>query len=203
MDNQAYLDQITASTRPSQSKQSPFSSLIFKIAALGIGLTVIIIIFGSLLGAANNKERDLSEQLSIRMTNLSETINTYNSSVKSPELRSIGTSFSTVLANTNRDLSNYLVAKYNFDPKKANQKMLQSETQLIEDLNTALEDARLNGILDRTYVNKLNLEITLLLSLESDILSRTTNSDLQNILQNSTSSLESLLNSTEKYNNNS
>lgn len=201
MDNQTYLDQITASTKPTSSKKSFFSSQIFKIAALGVGLTIVIIIFGSILGNINNKERDLAEQLSLRMDNLTATIDEYNDSVKSSYLRSIGTSFSAILADTNRDLSDYLIQKYNFNPEKSNSNLVEKELKFADELNADLEEARLNGILDRVYVSKLDLQITLLLSTESDILSRTKNQSLQSIINKSVSSLESLQNNLAEYDN--
>lgn len=201
MDRQAYLNQISQTTKPIEQKESVLSPKIFKFAAIGIGLTIFLVIIGSLLKNLNNKEFLLTQQLDLRTTNLIETIEEYNKQVKSPALRSIGTSFSAILSDTNRDIEEYLVQEYEFDPKKADAKIMKQETELIDDLNKSLENARLNGILDRTYVNKLDLQITLMLSLESDIISRTKKPELRSMLEKSSDSLKTLQNTIEGYDN--
>lgn len=192
MDNQAYLDQITASTKPAKNSGNHIiPPLVLKLAIGGVILAVLIMIFGLILGNLNPSTEDLSKQLSYRLSNVNATIEKYNPSVKSSQLRSKGTATKTIITNTQRELDDFLKEKYNFkaDPKS---EIATKEQKQIDAVNKKLENARLNAYLDRIYVHELSHQIELIMALESDINAHTDKAKLKEIVTNSMNSLKDL-----------
>ena len=162
MDNMAYLDQIAA--KPKSEKSFPFKN--FLIGA-GIALIAIIVfvIFVNILSGVTGKEKSLLYQTHVRSNNLITVLNDYTKHVKSSELRSLGTTLSTVLTETNKDLVAILTEKYDYeDTDLAKLPINEEETAHLTSLNNSLEEARINGLLDRTYSRDFALQIALLLS---------------------------------------
>lgn len=204
MDGQSYLDQISQNTKPA-TPTSKFnlsgilSSTIFKIIAGAVLFVILAIIFGSILSNANNKGKLFAEQLSVRLANLTETTSNCNEYLKNSDLRSFNAQFSTVLTDTNSKLSTFLAEKLEFNPQKPPENIAKQETDFINELNSELENARLNGLLDRTYVNKIQTQISLILSLEESIRERAKDLALAEILNSSASNLENLLNKLQTF----
>lgn len=205
MDNFAYLNQISKSahakstpTKKSGGLLSKFS--IGKIALIGIVGFFLLMALGGLLGSINNKPKELSKQIYLRSTNLSSVLTTYNPSVKSSRLRSISVSLITVLNHTSSQLSAYIGGeKYKEEDLLPKKKTAESETALTEELELSLNNAKLNGILDRIYENQLTLQVSLLLSLTSQLLARTKDESLISILSPFYYSLETIHNNLESY----
>lgn len=206
MNNLEYLNQISQSNRALKAApakpQGFFAQLsIPKIIIGGAILFVLLMAFGILLGSLNHKPTNLTRQLYTRTVNVENVISTYNPTVKSSRLRAIGASLSSTLSHASRQLSTYLT---NDDPKddKAlipDDKTLSSETAALEELNFSLNNAKLNGILDRAYDNQLNLQVTLLLSLVSQLIARTKDTALLDILSPLYSSLNAIRSNLEAY----
>lgn len=206
MNNLEYLNQISQSNRALKAApakpQGFFAQLsIPKIIIGGAILFVLLMAFGILLGSLNRKPTNLTRQLYTRTVNVENVISTYNPTVKSSRLRAIGASLSSTLSHASRQLSTYLT---NDDPKddKAlipDDKTLSSETTALEELNFSLNNAKLNGILDRAYDNQLNLQVTLLLSLVSQLIARTKDTALLDILSPLYSSLNAIRSNLEAY----
>ena len=199
MDNMAYLQQIATPT--DQKPKSPLSSLMsgkmIKILIALAALAILIIIIGTIVSSSNssNSERSKVEQVQLRSSNLIKTINTYNKSLKSSSLRSTGQSLSAVLTETNRELSNLLKSDYAVTDESdtsLSKETKTSEENYINKVNGDLETARLNANLDRTYARQMALEISLLSSLESSLLEKTSNASLKNILATSLNNLSPL-----------
>lgn len=204
MDNLEYLQQISKSNRPvapAQPTSKSNLSLIIKIAIGGIISFVAILILGIALGNMGAKSSDLAKQIYIRSNNLNSTITTYNRSLKSSRLRSISSSLSGTLVNTSNQLSNYLTSTSD-DSKTAlvpSEAITTSETELIDNLNTTLNNAKLNGILDRIYEHQIASQVSLLLALESQLLGRSPDEPLLSIIQQSYASLSTIQTSLEEY----
>jgi hypothetical protein len=163
-----------------------------KLLGVGIILTILIIALGSMFGAKQAKGKELAESLYLRMGNLSQTIQDYNTYVKSTELRSMAIVLQSELDGTAPKLSSVLSSDFGFDPKKPIAKVVNSEKDHKEYLNSVLLDARLNGILDRTYANLLTAEVGDLIFLESDLYSKTSSSAMKELLDKSSANLENL-----------
>ncbi len=205
MDNFAYLNQISQSTRPAKSPKvtGSISNLsIIKIATGGIVLFFLIMAFGLLLGSLNKKPTNLTKQLYTRTVNLNTTIGTYGSSLKTSQLRAINASLSSVLTNTSKQLSDYLTADNDKDNALIpDDKTLEEETANNLALDTSLNNAKLNGLLDRTYDNQIGLQVSLLISMTSELIARNKDSELDNILTTFYSSLNAIHQSIESYSN--
>lgn len=205
MDKLEYLNQISQSNRtksPSSSKNSQKSlpTLLLKIL---IGAVVVTIILIGIVAIANNgktKSSDLQKQLYTRIINLNKTLGTYNSSLKSSRLRSIGVSLSGTLTNASNQLSNYITLNSSGkDPLVPSTKVSETETTLSDNLNTTLNNAKLNGILDRIYANQIKLQVSLLISLDTSLIARTKDPALLNILNQLWSSLSVIEQSFNDY----
>ena len=199
-----YLNQIAADARPTPPKSGLANLFTPKVLAFAIGgiiLAIVLIIVGSLLGGVSRKEQTLVEQANLRCTNLLTTIDTYTPELKSPNLRALTASLSSILTETSRNLTTSLQSDFGQDAKATpSESLTQSETDHISALNSTLESARLNGILDRTYLREMELQISLLLSIESEALARTDKPSLTGYLNSSTQSLATLHDQFESFN---
>lgn len=204
MDNLAYLNQISQSTRPAKpsitNDRSAFVKLIIKIVAGAVLAFIALIIIGSMISSASGKTSDLSRQIYLRSTNLQSTIQTYNKQLKSSRLRSIGSALSGALTNTTNQLSTYLQRDESTkDPLTPKESTVADETALSEELNSSLTNARLNGILDRSYTSQIQLQVSLLMSLGSELLARTNDTELENIITQMNNNLSPILENLTAY----
>lgn len=195
MDNMAYLQQISSTSKPKTGAGGKFKFNPLWLIPVGVIIVVMIFVgvISSMLGGVQDKEKDLTFQASARAQALVQIIRTNNTYVKSSDLRTMATSLSTVLTDTDRDLVAVLRSDFNYDSvNKETLPFMAEETELITNLEVSLTDAQLNGILDRVYVRELNLQIALLLSIESEALARTERPALQEVLTKSINSLQNL-----------
>ena len=203
MDNFEYLNQISQANRPvkhSIKPSGPKTGLIIKLSIAGVVLFFLLMALGALLGNLGRKSNDLAKQLYVRATNVNSVITTYNRDLKSSQLRAIGTSLSAVLTNASNQLSNYITSNnQSKDALLLDDKTTASETAIIEELNTTLTNAKLNGVLDRYYDNEVGLQVSLLLAQTSQLLARTKNPALRSVLTTLHSSLETIHQSFESY----
>ncbi|MBR0460575.1 hypothetical protein IJI91_01110 [Candidatus Saccharibacteria bacterium] len=207
MDGQEYLDQISASTAPS-GQASKFdlknilSSKLFRIIGAGVILIILLIVVGNIISSASNKGRELAEQLELRLTNLATMLDEEsNEYLKDTDLRSYNTALIGIIKDTDTKLTDYLTEAYKFNTKNIPANIQKEETAYIEALQAELEEARLNGLYDRTYVNSMSTEINLIIALEENILDRTSSEGLANILNQSIANFTSILETYDNYDN--
>lgn len=62
-----------------------------------------------------------------------------------------------------------------------NKELTASETEYITELENTLTTAKLNGMLDRTYANQMQLQTALLLSMLEQAINHTKDENLKNI----------------------
>lgn len=204
MDNFEYLNQISQSNRPTHHSVKPSGAnkpLLIKLTVGGVVLFFLLMALGAMLGNLGGKTTELTKQIYVRSTNLNTAIGTYNRSLKTPKLRAIGVSLSSVLTNASNQLSSYLSAR-DSSSKTAltpSEETAASEAALLAELDFSLTNAKLNGILDRVYDNQIGLQVSLLLSQVSELLARTKDSDLINILTPFQSSLQTIHQDIEAY----
>lgn len=192
----AYLQQISTTSKPAAPKTSKFSlnPKVLIIAGIGIALVIFMAIIGSMLGNVSDKEKDEAMRLHVRAHYLLETLNEYTNSVKSSQLRSMGTTLSTHLTELNRDLLPMLTEHWGYEDWEDDTpaEVLEEETAASEKLNGDFENARLNGLLDRVYVRELALQIALLTSIQTEIIARSEREDLIDLLTRSSNNLKEL-----------
>ena len=200
MDGQDYLNQISADTRP--PKVSKFRTFLlsntFRLILGFIIALLIIIIIGTIISANRVDIKGLSYSLKLHLDNTSEIIDTYQNDIKSSTLRSSSASLASILSNTNNSLTNYLVEKYAFDPKKISEKITEQATLEKDGLDSELFQAKINGNLDRIYAHKMAYEISLISSEESKLYNATNDDNYKPILKDS---YDSLLNLYDSFNN--
>lgn len=172
MDNFEYLNQISQSVRPTKTKANvagfPMKLIIF--AVVGVILFFVLMIVGANLSNKSDTPADLALQLNLRVNNLNTTITKYNKSIKSSRLRSIGSSLSSTLNNTSTQLTGYFTEKgYDSDKLTPKESIVASEGASMSELDAALNDAKLNGILDRVYLNQISFQVAMLISLETQV----------------------------------
>lgn len=202
MNNLEYLNQISQETRPTAAKKSASMSLIIKIAVGGLLAFLFIMCLGMALGSGKTTPTDLTKQLYVRTANLNTSLTTYNKSLKSSQLRAIGTSLNGVLTSASASLTNYLSSEGDKDADlNPPEKLLAVETETIESLGTALNNAKLNGILDRVYANQIQLQVSLLITFISQLEQRTKDTDLLDIISQYQSNLTVIEQSLKDYSN--
>ena len=208
MDKLEYLNHISSSNRPVKTERP--SGLIglswpLVLKFLLAFIVIISILAGIIALATNgpNKTSSLTKQIYTRATNLNATITSYNSRLKSSQLRAIGISLSGALTNASGQIATY-VSNTSTDkkPLALNATVGATEAENIDTLNKTLEEARLNGLLDRTYATQIQYQVSMLLAMISELETRAhDNSALLSILQNFNSSLSAIEQSFENYSN--
>ena len=199
MDSEAYLNRISASNRKAKNSGGIFSSIWIKILIAVTAVVLIIILFSN-LAAPTESVKDKLVSLKLHATNLSKTIGTYQPHVKSSVLRSSTASLNSILVNTTSSLTNYIADQYKTkDDKSTPANIKKKEEKLTTALEEELFNARINGLLDRTFANKMAYEITVISTREKEILKLTKNDNLKDILNSSLNSLDTLYNSFNNY----
>ena len=206
MDNFAYLNQISQTSRPvgknPHKTTNATTRLIIKISIIGVVLFFLLMSLGGLISNLNSKTSDLTKQLYLRTTNLNTAIGSYNRYLKSSKLRAITVSLSSVLSSTSNQLSGYISGTSNKKDISPSESVVNEEAELISGFSTALENARLNGVLDRIYHTQLSLQVSLLMSLTSQIISRTKDDTLTNIVTTFYNNLSTINDQLEAYSSN-
>lgn len=193
MEGQEYLNQISALNRPEKkSMKGIFSSKFFIVGMIGVVGLILIIIVGMILGSGKDGEKALSYKLKLHLGNTASVIQTYQPNVKSSDLRSTSASLYSILANTDRELTNYLTEKYNFKDSDIDKKIVEEATLEKDGLEAELFEAKINGILDRIYAHKMAYEISVLMSEEAKIINSSKSDVLKELLTTSYNSLENL-----------
>ena len=171
MNRQEYLNQISATNRPTKKpKNKILSSKFFQVGLIGIVVFTIIIIIGSVIGGSRSSLKDRLIALILRIDNTSRVIDEYRNQIKSSKLRSDSAMLHSVLSSTNQDLNTYAVSKYNFNGKDIKKSIDQEETLAHDELTEELFEAKINGNLDSTYATKMTYEISLITAREVQII---------------------------------
>lgn len=198
MDGQEYLNQI------SQTNQKPaapgkftlnkefFTSKIFIFIAVSLVLLILIIILGSILGANKVDEKSLAYDLKLHLAKTSEVIQDYQNDVKSSDLRSSGASLYGLLTNTDKAITDYLVQRYKFKDKDIPKGLNEEATAVQEELSNELFEAKINGVLDRTFAHKMAYEILLFKNEEIKLKNAVKGEDLKVELEKSIESLDNI-----------
>lgn len=194
MDGQEYLNQISATTKPTQVKGGKFSFLKSKYFLLGAGTLValiIIMIIGAILGSGKGNEKIYATDLLLHVNNTASVVEEYQPYIKSSELRGYSASFKSLLDVIGKDVEDYLKEKYDF--KNADKEVAEEADEMKEELSNELFEAKINGYLDMTFAHKMTYETEMMIT-EMNKLNRVTKNDvLKGKLEGShKSSLENL-----------
>ncbi|MBQ3470675.1 hypothetical protein IJH23_03160 [Candidatus Saccharibacteria bacterium] len=200
MESQEYLNQISAKVRPEKVSKGGLNflnSIYVKIILGAVAALVLLALLGSLISGTRVDESTKVLSLNARIANTESVIKTYQTNVKSSDLRSNAASLASVLANTSRELTTYVSEKYKSKSKDAQKAIETKATTDKEELETELFSAKINGILDRIFAHKMAYEISVIATREEEIINSTGKAELKEIL---TTSYESLANLYDKFN---
>ena len=194
MQGQEYLNQISASNRPVKKSKmtNVLSSKLFIGGVIALVLLIIIMIIGSILGGNKGGEKNDCYKLYLHLTAISEVIEEYQNDIKSSDLRASAASLKGVLNNTNNDLTEYLTEKYQFKEKEIDKDFIAEANTAKDGLMAELFEAKINGNLDRIFAHKMDYEISLIATEETQIVNSTSNDSLNELLVKSYGSLDSL-----------
>lgn len=173
MNNLEYLNHISQTSRPvARRSAGPRPGLIPKILLGGLlGLALIgVIIF--IVNLAAPKFDNYLRQVYYRTTSLKLVLDNYNRSIKSSDLRAIANSLSGTLTGATSSLEAY----YNQIGEKTGKytnEFLAEEAPAFTELEVTLQNAKLNGILDRIYIVQAQLQVSLLLAVVAQTRDRT------------------------------
>ncbi len=206
MDNFEYLQQISKSNRPTRrhftGPKGASNLKILKVALGGVVVFFLLMGLGSLLGNLGGKQNELTKQLYSRTTNLNGVITSAGRNLKSSRLRAINSSLTSILTHTSNQLSAYLKenGSKNDSDLLPNADTVTAEAELTSQLELTLTNARLNGVLDRVYDNQVGLQVSLLLSMTSNLIARSPKDEqLLAILQPFYTSLYTIHENIESY----
>jgi len=204
MDNLDYLAQIAAQTAPPQ-KKPVFSPFLIKIL---IGLTAalaLVLILGIIVNSVNGKTTTLYQSFYLRIQGLSSesgSIATYARDVHSSELRALASTLKSTLSATTQNFTGIL-AELNISTTDIHPDVVAAEVGHLTNYITTLQDAKLNGILDRTFANSTTLQISLLLVQLSDMLQRNPSDSARIVIDQTKTNLELLHARFVQFNNSS
>lgn len=170
-----YLDQIAA---PSSVKT--VNPLILWGLIGGLLIAVVAVVLGV---SSMNSGPSASSLTSVaaRLSNLKAVTDDAQGKIQNSDLRTLNSSLTLSLANTNRDLTEPLKAQEINLKNKKNETVIAT-TKDLEELRGRLEDARLNAVYDRTYAREVLYELRTLRS-DMEVLYKKTRSDeLKSIL---------------------
>jgi hypothetical protein len=192
MDNLEYLNKIsTKSTNKPQNNNRLLSPTMIKVIVGGAAALILIIVLGIIINSTNGKTSTLYETLYLRLQNLSADngpLATYARDLKSSDLRAVTGTLKSSLTVTTNNFSR-LLPDININLKNISEDTATSEANLISEYASSLQTAKLNGYLDRTFASSTTLQISLLLALQSEILEKTSNDAVKEILSQSSSDL--------------
>ena len=184
-----YLDEIAG-----PQKQPGMSNKLF----LGIiaGAVLIIVIFFIALFSGGDSKAISTERLALRLQTLQKVSDGTHKNLKDSKLRALNSRLITQLTNTNRDIAAPLKAA-GINIKKTDKKLTAQENG--EKLTKKLEDARLNGMLDRVYANEMSHELETSAIMMENLFKSTKSKSLKKFLEDSYDDLSALQKEFEDY----
>ena len=194
-----YLNQISAGNRqaaPAQPSNSFLSAIplprnMLKWLGIAAGVVILLIIIVSVIPSSDVSEQTLLEQINLRSTNLAATITDTNTNIKSSRLRAITTNISSILNFNQSQTLSILIQTYGGGKEEytISETLTADEGAYIEEINAALQRARIEANLDYAFRRILIREIGYFLNLEEVLLSSTKD---ENIISSLSSSYQNL-----------
>lgn len=188
-----YLDSISSVPRGATTKTNDrlfFGAIIAAVA------TVLLVGLFAFFALRDNSAEQLSV-LSVRLTNLQKISDANQKHLVGSRIRSTNSGLNLVLTNAERDLSPHLLA-HEVDSRKISAKIVAQENT--DELAERLEDARLNGILDRIYAREMAYELETLMILIQQLESKTKNGPQKEYLKTTYNNIKPIQESFSKFN---
>jgi hypothetical protein len=180
-----YLDQIS-STQPVKTLNP------FVLWGLIGGLLIVAIVAVSLILSAGGDSSASLTSTAARFAALQDTTDDAQENLQNSDLRTLNSSLTLVLTNTNRDLAEPL-KEQDIKLKDKKNKTISAVTADFEALKNRLEDARLNAVFDRTYAREMTFQLKTLQSDMAVLYKKTNSSSLRTALQTADANLDPIV----------
>ncbi|OYX40908.1 hypothetical protein B7Y94_05940 [Candidatus Saccharibacteria bacterium 32-49-12] len=170
-----YLNQIAV--QPQMNKSSK-AKVILLVAVVAVILTLLLAL---ILNLVNSSSGSSLERLAVKLLATEEVADDARRQLKSSQLRSANSDLRVALTNTSRDL-NTALADNGVEAAKLDEKAVAAEADVTAQLQSTLEDARLNAVFDRTYAREMAYRLAVLINQIDQILTSTRDDELVNQL---------------------
>ena len=187
-----YLNSIAATPQP--KKINPL--ILWGLIAAAL-ITVILVVV-ALVSGGNTPTKQLT-RVGSSTANLQELTEAANNDIQSSELRSINSSLTLTLTNTNRDLADPLKKQKIKIKNVKSDKTVASVTAKYTQVKKRLEDARLNELYDRTYIRKITFLLKTLHANIKKLYNSSKSKSLKTVLETNDNNLAPLLKSLEAF----
>ena len=121
------------------------------------------------------------------------TFRDYADEVKNSDIRNMTASLKGVLNEIILNESSLMLSVYGVEMRDLEESGIAlDEKEKNSDLNIELENGRLNGLLDRTFLREVTMQIAYLISYQSECSARTKNKDIENFSVKAESNLKNI-----------
>ncbi|MBO4855057.1 hypothetical protein J5500_01455 [Candidatus Saccharibacteria bacterium] len=201
MDNKAYLDEIAVKGKKKFSAGPILTPVMIKLIIVGVAAVIAMIVVATMLGSKKDDSAAIHENVYFRMTRLIDKkgpLATYIKKLKSSELRTYTSTLSSSLTTTTTSIK-AVAGKIGLNTNSASGPVSSEINSLFTTLDSELDRAYLSGNLDVTYASSIAYQLALLISLETQARSKTSDATYAKTLDESKADLESLEESFRNY----
>jgi hypothetical protein len=179
-----YLNQIAPQIPQKAGFPVPIPILIGGLIAVFIAIALMSIT--SMMASGNTNK---TGQLAARLSNTEIIVKAEAGKIRNSQLRAYNSNLTDYLANTIRDIGPLLISE-KIDMKKLDVKLVAAETNINKEMLANLEDARLNGVYERTYAREMTYKLDTTLTLMRQIYTSTKHNKLKVFLEDAYNNLE-------------
>lgn len=125
---------------------------VLKVFGIGIGAVILAIVSMIFVSTQSNRSAEIVETLSLRLTNLTSIRAEYGTPnmLNNSDLRKISTNLGSSLSTASRDIGPFL-PEFNLNAKNPTASIKTREDGIATSIREALEEAQMNGRLDREF----------------------------------------------------
>lgn len=178
-----YLNAIANDTKPKRN------NLLFFV--IGGGTLVVAAAIFLILGSLTNRTAATLPTAYLRVDALATTTSSYQSTIRSSQLRAINIDLGNYLVSTKAALANQL-KQQNTDPAKLDKSLQTTQAAATKDITEQLDDAKLNAVFDRTYAREMSYQLEKVAIMLTSASKATSRSSAKTALSTARTNLESV-----------
>lgn len=192
-----YLNQIA----PQQHSGGPSRRTIIIIGALS-AVALIVAVILMIMSAQGPGDSSQLMGIKARIATLQTIADKRQRLLEDTSLRATNSSLSAFLKTANAEIE-VPMTRAGLKPNVTDKTITSRETALADELNQKLDDAQLNGILDRVYASEMNYQIQALSNNMYKLYTSTRSAALRDYLVSTDKSLEPIKDKLKNFSNNS
>lgn len=192
-----YLNQIA----PQQHSGGPSRRTIIIIGALS-AVALIVAVILMIMSAQGPGDSSQLMGIKARIATLQTIADKRQRLLEDTSLRATNSSLSAFLKTANAEIE-VPMTRAGLKPNVTDKTITSRETALVDELNQKLDDAQLNGILDRVYASEMNYQIQALSNNMYKLYTSTRSAALRDYLVSTDKSLEPIKDKLKNFSNNS